>query len=85
MNRMKYIIIDDGFGLKPYIFGDIDQHSDVAHLLLRTQSSYVIGAGFVSYTPDGLQCWGRSESLDIDSDAERDNKIINRFFNKGLD
>lgn len=87
MFRMKYIILGRTkyVGERPYIFSELDQHVDVAILMVGEMCSQqlkdmIVGAGFVSHTRDGMQCWGRSESLDVDSRPEEDSKLINRFF-----
>lgn len=78
MSRMKYIIIEDSLGEKPYIFSDADQHNHIAAALLFGDNK-VVGAGFVSFTQTGLQCWGKSVSLNIAS-RSIDSDIINRYW-----
>ncbi len=80
MRQMKYIIVEhEVYGEKPFIFSNLDQHNDIANLLLRGNEK-VVGAGFVTFTPTGLQCWGESESLGIVSRHEEDSDAINRFW-----
>jgi len=77
MNKMKYIIVEGAYNYPTsYIFPESIQHNAMASEVVG--GTKVLGAGFVSFTKDGLQCWGRSVSLDIDSRLEIDTKIINR-------
>ncbi len=80
MFDMKYIVIMKGDGAEgPVIFSSLDQHADMA-LKLMGPNDTVIGAGFITYTKDGVQCWGSSVSLKIKSRPEQDSRIINHFF-----
>ncbi len=77
MDNMKYIIVEGAYGYPTaYIFSDNVQHADMAQQVNKADK--VLGAGFVTYGPDGLVCFGRSVSLDIKSRNEIDTKIINR-------
>lgn len=78
MNEMKYIIVDDGMMEKPVIFDDATDHSQMASDLFGFKKD-VVSAGFVSFSKDGLQCYGRSVSLNIKSRPEEDSKLINRM------
>ncbi len=82
-NKMKYIVIDGLMAETPYIFPDSVQHSYVAQALSSGANNVVISAGFVVHRADGMQCYGRSVSLDIDSRPDVDSALINRLL--GLD
>ena len=67
MDRVKYIVTKDK---EVIVFGELMQHSDFRHF-------DPISAGFISIgvNKDGnptCSCYGRSVSLGIDSDPERD-------------
>lgn len=62
--ELKYIVVQDMFGnLAPVMFPKALVHADVA----KFQRGPVYSAGFCERGPRGWQCWGRSESLDVDS------------------
>lgn len=68
----KYIIINRAF---PVIFHSGFEHVDEAN------DRRVTSAGFIRRLPNGkFECYGKSESLDIESNPERDSKIINMLF-----
>lgn len=72
MNReLKYIVVDSFY---PVIFPNTLVHADVAYRV-----GHITGAGFCRKGPKGWQCWGRSESLDINS-AESDEELLNKWF-----
>lgn len=78
---MKYIIIvrDLGRGTLvayPILFPNMLVHADVAKNMLRGElrGCKVDSAGFLSCIDH--TCYGRSESLNIDSKPERDSNII---------
>lgn len=68
----KYIMID---GCMPIIFDIALTHADVGEFFDNEDS--ITSAGFVN--DDGV-CSGRSDSLCIDSNPEKDTKIMKRFF-----
>lgn len=73
----KYILIDGPGGYELTIFNASIDHSYMA----STQKGEVVTAGFISFM-DGLDkphCYGRSTSLDVKSDPERDTKILHRM------
>jgi len=78
MNKMKYIIVDNGMYETPVIFNEATDHSQMAADTFGFKKN-VISAGFVSFSKDGLYCHGRSVSLDLDSRPEEDARIINRM------
>ena len=78
-SRMKYIVVEGHLCDKIYIFGESDEHWDIANRIDGT----VLGAGFVGIDSTGLFCWGNSVSLDIKSRPEADTKLLRREF--GMD
>lgn len=73
--KSKYIILDL-ICATPVVFSDFLQHSDVA----RGLGGKVMGAGFCFLNEDGhYVCYGKSVSLGVESDAERDSKILNKY------
>lgn len=73
MREMKYVMIDENF---PVIF-----HNTVVHRDMR-YAGRITSAGFCQQDAEGTWfCYGRSESLNMDSHPEQDSKIINNFFN----
>ncbi len=74
MNQMKYIIVDNGQWDAPVIFDEGVQHFNMA----QNVPGKVIAAGFIRWTPDGLECYGDSVSLGIASRPE-DTEIINKM------
>lgn len=75
MNKMKYIVVDNGSWIDPYIFSEAVQHFEMASNI----HGDVISAGFVYWTPNGLECYGESISLDVKSRPEEDSKMINKM------
>lgn len=75
--QCKYIVID---GIMAVIFSDLMVHAEVAAGLRRYGK--VTGAGFVSIGANNYELevtpYGRSESLDIDSNKEEDTAAIKR-------
>lgn len=72
MKKMKYIVVDDGLSDCPYIFPPHLQH----FYMLSCVGGEIISAGFVMFTPEGLECYGESISLGIKSRPEVDTKLI---------
>lgn len=75
MNKMKYIVVDNGMYDTPIIFDEATDHSVMAAAV----HGKVISAGFVVFRPTGLECAGRSVSLKIESAGEVDSKLINKM------
>ena len=75
MKQMKYIIVDNGQWTAPIIFDEGTQHFAVA----ANTPGTVISAGFIRFTPKGLECYGDSFSLGIASRPEEDSKMINNL------
>lgn len=77
MNQLKYIIVDNGCWEEVIIFTNTIEH---IHMMQRMNASkdQVVSAGFLTFGPEGVQCFGRSHSLDISSRGALDVKIINR-------
>jgi hypothetical protein len=74
--KSKYIIVDNGSWDIPIVFGDIMPHNTLAKGVRGT----VVGAGFCYITDEGKYfCYGRSESLNIDSRGEVDSKFLNKY------
>ena len=74
--KVKYIITKDN---EIVVFGELMQHSDFRHL-------DPIRAGFISFGVNGqgnpsCSCYGRSVSLQMDSDPEKDTAIAKRQLN----
>lgn len=74
MNRMKYIMVDNGMYDAPVIFDKAIEHTEVAQWVVGA----VISAGFIRYTKSGMQCYGESIGLQIKS-REEDSAIVNRM------
>ncbi len=78
MNKMKYIIVDNGMHETPVIFGEEMDHTQMASDAFGFKKN-VVSAGFVCFSTDGLYCYGQSVSLKIESRPEKDAAIINRM------
>ncbi len=74
MKKMKYIIVDNGQWDAPVIFDEFTQHFTVA----ANTPGKVIAAGFIRWTPDGMECYGESISLGVKARPE-DTKMINKM------
>lgn len=76
MNNMKYIIFDNGMNDFPIIFPNFIEHLAIAQM----HSEWTpIRAGFIAFDWDGgLNCFGNSFSLKLESNSEIDNKLINK-------
>ena len=74
--KVKYIITKDN---EIVVFGELMQHSDFRHL-------DPIRAGFMTFGVSSqgnpsCSCYGRSVSLQMDSDPEKDTAIARRQLN----
>ena len=76
MRQMKYIIVQKGDFEVPIIFSDLITHKDMA------QDETVLGAGFVQISINYetrdfvVSCYGRSDSIGINSREEDADKIL---------
>lgn len=70
--ELKYVVIS---GTQPIIFPNTLTHADVA----RYTGGMVTSAGFCSKNPNGWDCWGRSESCNVNSTAE-DHLLLDKVF-----
>lgn len=75
MKQMKYIIVDNGSWMSPYIFHEGVQHFEMANEV----PGKVTSAGFIRFTSKGLECYGDSYSLGIKSKPEEDTRLVNRL------
>lgn len=66
----KYIVVSDGGCECAIVFNRILSHRNVAGA--RT----VLGAGFVDIIEDKAHVYGRSDTLNIDSRGEKDERAI---------
>jgi hypothetical protein len=81
MNELKYIIVTpDGFntimGARAIIFNGLFNHCDMVPPRVTVES-----AGFMKLGKNGhsiVTCYGRSESLDLDSNPNFDSIIVTR-------
>lgn len=71
---MKYVIFDTKGILHPVLFSDHTSHSQV-----RLKRGKPISAGFVDLGILEVKCWGKSESLGLESRGEVDAEIIRKF------
>ncbi len=72
---MKYVIFETKGGLfHPVLFSDHTTHSQV-----RLKKAKPISAGFVDLGILEVKCWGKSESLGLESRGEVDAEIIRKF------
>ena len=73
---MKYIIFKVKDFYHPVLFAEHTTHKQVT-----CEGGIPISAGFVSFTPTYRfpKCYGKSESLKLDSNPERDSEIIRKF------
>ena len=92
MGHMKYIIFKGDWGLsRPVIFDSGLSHMEMVRNVIdplewetETELKHkILSAGFVILTDDGIQCYGRSETLDLGSREEQDSNMINRMLGRG--
>jgi len=79
MRKSKYIIIDDGRILSPFLFPEWETHSDIARVLKR-HGGDVVSAGFVAFGVDAdnrvsVAAYGNSESLKVKA-RDGDSRLI---------
>lgn len=75
MKQMKYIVVDNGALEAPVIFFEGVQHVEMATNI----PGKLVSAGFVQFTPTGLECYGMSVSLGVAARPEEDSRIINKM------
>jgi len=76
---MKYIRLrgnPPGF----YLFGDFEQHGEVARKLDPYGKKGVLSAGFVKQSKGGLYCYGESVSLECGVHPTDDEHLNSLFF-----
>ena len=73
----KYIRYE-GYGFIIWPNSDKIWHAHMAQSYQR-KLSYPISAGFIRMTKNGPQCYGRSESLNLDSKAEDTAFLLEQF------
>jgi len=76
MNKTKYIVFLNGYNKEIIIFGCTMTHVEVAQQMQLSDAN-ILSAGFVSVGMNShneieVNCHGRSESLGLKSDQERD-------------
>lgn len=85
---MKYVMFEvdpAGTGLtrlEPVIFSNALVHAIVAEGVQRVMARHhwharPVSAGTVEFDVGSAECSGRSETLNLESDAERDARVIN--------
>lgn len=75
MRQMKYIVMDNGQWDAPVIFDEATQHFEMAQNI----PGEIISAGFIHWTPDGIECYGESISLGVKSRPTEDTTMINKM------
>jgi hypothetical protein len=78
MNKMKYIVYDNGMYSAPVIFPDSEDHGEFAFRIVNKRED-VLSAGFVEIVDGKARAFGRSTSLQLEADSERDSHLINRM------
>jgi hypothetical protein len=88
MNRIKYIVVRKEGLERPYLFGELDTHREVAVAMLHPYIDWnasnpfspVVGAGFCERAEDGRwQCFGESTSLKVKSRGRLDESVLNEY------
>lgn len=85
----KYIVVKElrleGFGtmdMVAVVFPTYVAHSDMAYSM-RLSRDEIDSAGFVDFDSSGkAHAYGNSESLSLDSQPERDTKLVQRFLGR---
>lgn len=77
--KFKYVVKD---GIAPVVFSECQKHSDFQHACSPITSA---GFGEIYFEDGGLKvsCWGRSISLNIDSNPAIDERLIRKLFVEG--
>lgn len=76
--KLKYVILACAAGEQPVIFPSTSD--GLIHKEVAWTAGVAVSAGFCDYGPNGWRCYGRSESLWLDSRPEADQKLLNRYF-----
>lgn len=78
----KYIVLDYSamHGETLFIFPETVKHSDFAHDMGRMRT--IVSAGFVRQVGFNFACFGRSDSLGIDSRPDADTALANIMFGR---
>ena len=76
--KAKYIIVVQGNIEVPFVFSELNIHSDVAYSICGDVRK-VVGAGFCYIADDRYHCYGESVSCRVKSRPEEDAKILNRL------
>lgn len=69
----------------PILFPAVLVHSDVARRMIHGMGcdqnlmGTTVSAGFCRFVDEGVECYGRSESLNLDSRPEIDSRIISEY------
>lgn len=72
---MKYVIFQGNGFVYPVLFADHTTHAQV-----KIEGAYPIAAGFVRFDSCNLpHCYGKSDSLHLESRGEIDDNIIRRW------
>lgn len=89
MDYMKYIVIHEDWLETAIIFDSQINHYEMVQKVLgpmvqdpKVLKEKVLSAGFVILTPEGLQCFGRSVTMEINSRGEKDTDLINKRLGK---
>lgn len=79
----KYVVIEHpSIGETMYIFPEYIVHREAARNNTM-MGDKIIAAGFIAVEQEGLlMCYGRSESLNINSRPEEDSVLINKMFGR---
>lgn len=78
MGDNKYIVDEDGNYM---IFSNTIHHNTAQCASSRHARVPCVGAGFIGIGPNGVACWGYSESLGIKSRGDLDAEVIARRLN----
>ena len=78
MGDNKYIVDEDG---EYMIFSNTIHHSTAQCASRRHSRAECVGAGFIGIGPNGVACWGRSETLNLKSRGAEDARLIARHLN----
>lgn len=83
---MKYVIIRESDGGEfPFLFCSPFTHVEVSLMLQgHRPGRTIIAAGFVDFTGPAPRCFGRSESLNLDSRPALDSAHLGAFYQATL-